>query len=225
MRELVDPLISLRAPSVFKGLYKLRGNESWGHLPPNDAMFTFFDSIKTHIGRPITQILEFGTNVGFSAMMQLQTNPDSHLTTFDITRHNIRLGRSDIWPNNDEYLTAVTPTALLKILYVDRFEYKIDSSANIERYPSLMNKKFDYVFVDGAHDFGSVVGDMDNAISKLDTDWVLVDNMDLSPVRRGVDMFIDNGSIELVAEHQYAQIRMNTDELFNDRLHLYKIVK
>lgn len=230
MNEVIES-IDDRAHHSYKILWELRNKSSWGHLPPNTEMFDFFDSIKTHTGT-VHNILEFGTNVGFSAMMQLQVNPEASLTSFDIQLIPLNCSRTRLKPlKGMSPLTEIENTSsqvLLSLIYGGRFHYKIFSSAKILQYPRICETRWSYVFIDGGHYLGEAVTDIDNAIRHLDTDYILVDNMLMSGVSRAAEIFEEKGLIEPVAEHYYYQTKYGslTEEFYGspvaDKLVLYK---
>jgi len=235
MHELSE-FIDDRAHHSYKILWELRNNASWGHLPPNTEMFDFFDSIKTHTGT-VHNILEFGTNVGFSSMIQLQVNPEASITSFDISKVSLKYARTQLNPLEGNLtqgmpldlseLETISSQALLSILYGKRFHYKISSSTNIMKYPSLCSRQWGYVFVDGGHEFGEAIADIDNSVYKLHTDFILVDNMLLSPVKRAAEVYVEKGVIEPIAEHTYHQNRYRRESGFDgssysDKLVLFK---
>lgn len=228
-----------RAHQTYKILFELREKASWGHLPPNTGVFDFWDRIQTHIGK-VYNILEYGTNLGFSAMMQLQVNPEAKITSFDIVPVPLKYGRKNLIPTSDitygmptelKLLESVTSQALLSLTYGKRFHYKIDSSQNIKKYASLTSLQWCYVFIDGGHTFEETVEDIDNTINVLHTDYVVIDNLLLSPVKRAVEKFVNDGLISLVDEHVYEQQHFNkekggwTEKVVADSLGLFKIKK
>lgn len=235
MHELSET-IDDRAHHSYKILWELRDNASWGHLPPNTEMFDFFDSIKTHTG-PVHQILEFGTNLGFSSMMQLETNPDATITSFDIAKVSIKYARTELKPVEGmtldlSDLAGISSQALLSFLYGKRFHYKIASSATITKHPSLCSKQWSYIFVDGGHNFDEALTDIDNAVYKLQTDFILVDNMlsggaTTGGAKRAADIYVEKGLIAPIAEHTYRQNRYRKESGFDgsryeDKMILFK---
>lgn len=219
---LINDTISDRAHEIYKNLFNLRSQSSWGHLPVNDEMFNFFENIQNYTG-PVTEILEIGTNLGFSAMMQLQSNPNANLTTFDINPWKVHGARMDM---TDPFLQKITAQGLLKLMYGDRIEYKIDSSLNIIKYPRLLAKNYSYVFIDGDHTYDGARKDIKNALEFLNTKYILIDNLNISEVSEAVKTFLNINIIEELCSINYTQKRYthdNSDDMTRlDKLTLYR---
>lgn len=219
---MINDTISDRAPEIYKNLFEIRSRSSWGHLPPNEEIFDFFENIQNYTG-PVTEILEIGTNLGFSAMMQLQGNPKANLTTFDIKSWSIFGARPSI---EDPHLRSIKAQGLLKLMYGNRFDYKIDQSSNISKYPRLIAKKYTYVFIDGSHEFDDVCKDIENSLEVLDTQYILIDNMNIEPVSKAVDIFLSINKIKEVTSLDYTQKQFKSDNtegiVRSDKLTLYR---
>ena len=219
---MINDTISDRAPEIYKKLFEARSECSWGHLPVNDAMFDFFESIQNYTG-PVTEILEIGTNLGFSAMMQLQSNPIANLTTFDKQAWGLFGSRPAV---KDRDYRSTRAAGILKLMYGNRIECKVDISSNIPKYPRITAKKYTYVFIDGSHVFEYVLKDIEISLEVLDTQYILIDNMYTPPVKKAVDLFLSINKIEEVISLDYTQKQWKDDNtegiVRTDKITLYR---
>ena len=99
----------------------------------------------------ILNVMEIGFNGGHSAETFLSNNPNIHLVSFDIGRHDyVKIGKEFI----DKY-------------YPNRHELIIgDSLITVPKYAADNIKKFDLIFVDGNHKYNAAKADLINC-SKL----------------------------------------------------------
>ena len=159
---------------IWKNLYEQRGG-THGHLPLTDEIIEFFKKVGK-ITKP-KNILEFGTNLGGSAAMQLSLNPKANLVTMDPKNWNVTdaiLYYPESFMSNHKGLYGDTMSvSLLKIIYGDRFTFIKRSSKWVK---DLVEDDFDYAFIDGSHVFLDVYNDIQNCID-LNIPYLLIDNI------------------------------------------------
>tara|TARA_B100001063_G_scaffold247059_1_gene289830 strand:- start:1961 stop:2596 length:636 start_codon:yes stop_codon:yes gene_type:complete len=95
------------------------------------------DILKHYAKQPgITNIMEIGFNCGHSAEVFLKAKPENQLHSFSIIRNNLRYGKRYLDYNYPDRLNIV----------IGESEWSIPNF--IKKNP---NKKFDLIFIDGAH--------------------------------------------------------------------------
>ena len=76
-------------------------------------------------------------------------------------------------------------------------------------------KKIDYVFIDGGHEYNTVINDLNNCKEVIDLNGtVLCDDYNLSSapgVRKAIDEFVQNNKYkcEIICENRFAKIELN----------------
>ena len=115
--------------------------------------------------KPYINVMEIGFNAGHSSEIFLQNNKNLHVTSFD-------LGGHAYIPSAKEYIDATYPnrhTLILGNSTVSVPEY-------IQKNPET---KFDFIFIDGGHDYETAKADLQNCfhLSHQNTIVALDDTM------------------------------------------------
>lgn len=209
--------ISDKAHPLWRNMAIIR-NQQWGHLPLTDEVFDIFEKV-SKITQP-KQILEIGFNKGFSCSIQLQVNPDATIHTYD---PRVLSWWTDV-PNRqpdrnvrDFFYREGTFVDLATLAFGERFHFYNTVSEN-----TIINHSsnfFDYVFIDGHHDYPYVKTDIFNTI-QLKIPYALIDNLNIPDVRRAVD---ECEQLELIEEMEYTQIYPNDGRKIPDKMGLYEV--
>lgn len=158
-----------------------------GHMPPTEEVIDLWKQLRNSY--KYQHLLEVGLNAGHSAAIQMELFPDLKITSLDIGRHDY---------------TQVGADAL-KTRFSDRFEYiQCHSRAYFERIKSGEYKppKVDAVFIDGGHDFFSVLNDI--AMAKwLGVKHIFVDDTNSHEVGRVCRTFLDMDIMSTIKVHRY----------------------
>ena len=190
-------VISDRANPVYRNFATYRG-QMWGHIPLTDECFDFFENVNKYI-QP-KHILEFGTNMTFSASIQLETFQEAKLTTFDVK----------MWPwNGNNTLSNLEENGLVraeshrcvnlaKLVYGERFNFIQDSSRRVRNY--IKPDEIDYVFIDGDHTYKGTVIDIQNSM-RLKIPYMIIDNLEMTQIQEACAHFGD--ALELLDEKSY----------------------
>jgi predicted O-methyltransferase YrrM len=211
---------------IWKNLYEQRGG-THGHLPLTDDIIDFFKKVGK-ITKP-KNILEFGTNLGGSAAMQLSLNPKANLVTMDPITWNVTdatVYYPDSFMSTHRGLYGDTlAVSLLKIIYGDRFTFLNRSSKWVK---DLVEDDFDYAFIDGSHVFLDVYNDIQNCID-LNIPYLLIDNIaqdeDAIPKRLQVKQAVEAHSnlLEEIDSVTYEIEHPVTWKKTSDAIVLYKV--
>jgi predicted O-methyltransferase YrrM len=109
--------------------------------------------------KPNINIMEIGFNAGHSAEIFLKNNESLTLTSFDLGQHPYVLTAK-------EYIDATYPNRHKLILG--------DSTVTIPSYlESNKDTKFDFIFIDGGHDYGIAKSDMVNCFHLAHKDTIV----------------------------------------------------
>ena len=104
--------------------------------------------------------MEIGFNAGHSAEMFLTNNPEMKLTSFDLGDHNYTLA-------GKHYIDNKFPGRHILIIG--------DSRQTIPKYiKEYPEKKFDFIFIDGSHEYDAAKADIENCKSLALNDTILV---------------------------------------------------
>ena len=150
-------------------------------------LFEYVSSLKPK------SILEIGFNAGHSACCFLNASPNSSLVTFDICRHG-------------------TEEPAYKVLkkYFDIELVKGDSKITIPEWSLNNNRKFDFIFIDGGHDFDTCSWDIANCIPLLSKEGtIVVDDGWMDTVVEAVEETVPNSfSYSYLLKNSYQFIRI-----------------
>jgi predicted O-methyltransferase YrrM len=129
--------------------------------------------VKLAMDPNIDHVLEIGFNSGFSALLMLISNPSLHITCIDLGEHKY----------------AQLCYEKLKKTFGERINLIIGNSVKI--LPSL-NKKYDFIHIDGGHDSFTCLNDTINSyhLSKNNT-ILLMDDYELPEITKIWDFYID----------------------------------
>ena len=147
-----------------------------------------FKSRRRNIARiapHIDSIFEIGVNAGHSAVLWLMMNP------------NIKYFGLDIF--NYEYQRSCSN--FLKAAFGERFNVFVgDSRIEVPTINEKINQKIDLIHVDGGHTFELANSDLLNSIEvskKLQTKFILLDDIDDSRVKKAGDEFVTKGLLHV----------------------------
>lgn len=123
-------------------------------------------------------IMEIGFNAGHSCEVFLTSSPDTHVTSFDINMYPYTKVGADYFA---EY-------------YPGRHEFIAGNSLQAVPMYSMThrNKKFDFIFIDGGHDYETALGDLHNCKQVASRNTVVV--MD-DVVSQGLQQHWNDGPI------------------------------
>jgi len=206
--------LSDRINPVYRNLIRYRNNQSWGHLPPTDEIFDFFESVTEYTN--VHRILETGFNFGISAATQLTVHPEATLVSYDPLDWNISSG---IYDNGYRFpLTNCRVSTIGKLVWGDRLVFhKHRSSRVTQDYPV---NYFDYAFLDGDHSYEGLYMDVQCCI-ELKIPYVFIDNIekvaDLAKVVEDVDNLV------LIKDLQYTAIHPSLGTSITDTIGLFEL--
>jgi len=150
----------------------------------------------------VKTILEIGFNIGYSASMWLEFDPDqkSHITSVDIGIHK----------------DTVPASEAVKSLYPDRFSFILEDSKKV--YNKVKNQLFDMIFIDGDHSGPGIYNDLQLAL-RLGIPLILVDDWEENtspsyPIKGVCD--------DLVKENKLQLLRAYNLETLDTKVALYK---
>lgn len=108
---------------------------------------------------PNINVLEIGFNAGHSAEIFLSNNPSLKLTSVDIGDHSYT-------KTGKEYIDKIYP---------NRHLLMIGNSLNVvPSISSIINTKYDVIFIDGGHDYYTALNDLNNCISLAHKDTIVI---------------------------------------------------
>jgi hypothetical protein len=153
----------LDLPRTMSGYYRRIGlDESTfeGHVGLNNSEIEFLKYIISN--KNTKNVMEIGFNAGHSADLFLSSNPDIHLTSFDLGQHSyLHSGK--------EYIDTKYPGRHRLILG--------DSRETIpEFYKTNTDTRFDLIFIDGGHELGIPESDLSNCRFLAHRDTIVIMN-------------------------------------------------
>lgn len=210
---------------LWHNLYELRGS-THGHMPLTKDIIKFFTRV-AKVTKP-KNILEFGTNLGGSAAMQLTINPKANLVSFDPKTwevHSAIYSGESFIANHPKLFGKTPAVGLLHLTFGDRFTFHNRSSKWVK---DLVEDKFDYAFVDGSHVYLDAYNDIQNCID-LEIPYIIVDNIATDEdaiakrlqVKAAVESFGDQ--LEEIDSVEYEIIHPITEKVTHDKCVLFKV--
>ena len=141
----------------------------------------------------VKSVMEIGFNAGHSCEVFLTSDPDIRVTSFDINQHGYTSYGVRYFAEH----------------YPGRLEFIPGNS--METVPVYPDKKFDLIFVDGAHDYSTALQDLHNCRRLAHKDTIVIMNNTVTnfrifqhwndgPVRAWGDIRQDNLVKELFSE-------------------------
>jgi hypothetical protein len=154
-------------------------------------------------------MLEIGFNIGYSASMWLEFDPDQKL----------KLTSVDIGIHPDTQAAA----AAVKELHGDRFEFILSDSKKIGN--KLDGRLFDIIFIDGDHSAPGVYNDIQLGL-KLGVPLMLFDDYHIdkpvNPIKGVCDDFEEKGKLSLIEVYHPEGIPSKVALYRNDTIHTEK---
>ena len=157
----------------------------WGHLPPTNHIFDFFELIQDRF-EP-TNILEIGFHLGHSTTYLLEifeqakvttVSPGYETVTKDVLERQKKKIKGEV-PEDLEKHTADTRAMMAKVMkekYGDRFNWV--SQKTILAYSDLeKSAPFDLALIDGAHTYHNTVIDLKCCLD-FGVKQLMIDNID-----------------------------------------------
>lgn len=150
-------------------------------------------------------MLEIGFNIGYSASMWLEFDPDQKL----------KLTSVDIGIHADTQAAA----AAVKGLHGDRFKFILSDSKKVG--PALEGSIFDLAFIDGDHTGPGVYNDI-QLVFKLGVPLLLFDDYwtenDPNPIRSVCEDFQKRGKLSLIQVYELEGLRSKVALYRNDTI-------
>jgi predicted O-methyltransferase YrrM len=169
-----------------KGIENFEGNIS-------SCIQQILDLVKL-TNKPNLNVMEIGFNGGHSAELFLENNSNLSLTSFDIGDHSyVLIGKA--------YIDKTFPNRHTLIIG--------DSKMSVPNfYKNYKDIKFDFIFIDGGHDYETAKSDLENCyhLAHKDTIIAIDDTMfnqkwvrcwNIGPTKAWVDFLENNKIIEL----------------------------
>lgn len=160
---------------------------------------------------------EFGTYMGATSVLLASNAPaQAHITTLDLPADEIDATAPDgdtaalILQNdteNDNYLRR--QFAQKGAFYIDRADAAVQSrisrmhlnSRKLDPHAQQLAGKFDFIFIDGAHDYETVAIDTANALAMARPDAVILWHDYRSKIHGDVTRFVDDFSATMPVIH------------------------
>jgi len=212
---------------IWHNLHELRGG-THGHLPLTKDIIDFFKRVSKEV-KP-KNILEFGTNLGGSAAMQLAINQKAKLVSFDPQTWTIEsaIYNDESFIKNYKKLFGSTPAVgLLHLVFNDRFQFHNRSSKWVQ---DLVEDDFDYAFIDGSHTYLDAYNDIQNCI-ELEIPYLVIDNIatdeDAIPKRVQVKAAVEQfaNQLEEIDSVEYEIVHPITEKVTHDKIILFKVIR
>lgn len=193
---------------IRQDLYEMRLDQSWGHLPTRSPNIVQFFRQEFGDLPDSSNILETGTNLGFSASMIAELYPQCTVHTFDIRDWYLR---DAMYENKKMYTTDLTAQQLLKMEHDNVRCYTMSSAQMSFIFPVGF---FSAAFIDGDHTFEGACADIRNALL-LDIPRVIIDNLEDPEVSYAVQEFScclnRRACLEYTSTHpQSGEVRLST---------------
>jgi hypothetical protein len=214
----------MRPSEVYiNGLNQFRKNNGWGMLPCEEKTYAFFNRVNHYT--KVRNVLEFGTCLGGSAAMMLDTYPNAYIHTFDPGQWTLKDSTYGLYDTTNKkrgwYVGDVSPYSFVSLIYGDRFnQYPRKSQWAADLITDIT---FDFAFVDGSHDTPDVIVDMDLVLNHFKVPYIAVDNMVDKKIVEGVYKYSDQ--LEEVDVLNYTQVHPTKDKVHNDKVILFKRVE
>jgi predicted O-methyltransferase YrrM len=211
---------------IWHNIYELRGT-THGHMPLTKNIIDFFKRVSKKV-KP-KNILEFGTNLGGSAALQLTLNPKAKLVSFDPKQwemHSALYMDDSFIKQHPKIFGKIPAPGLLHIVFgTERFRFINRSSKWVQ---DLVEDKFDYAFIDGSHTYLDCYNDIQNCI-ELEIPYLVVDNIATDEdatakrvqVKAAVEQFANQ--LEEIDSVEYEIVHPITEKVVHDKCILFKV--
>ena len=212
---------------IWHNIYELRGS-THGYMPLTKDIIDFFKRVSKKV-KP-KNILEFGTNLGGSAALQLTLNPKAKLVSFDPKQwemHSALYNEDAFIAKHPKVFGKIPAPGLLHIVFgTERFQFVHRSSKWVQ---DLVEDQFDYAFIDGSHTYLDAYNDIQNCID-LEIPYLVIDNIatdeDASAKRVQVKAAVDQfaNQLEEIDSVEYEIVHPITEKVTHDKCVLFKVI-
>jgi predicted O-methyltransferase YrrM len=155
------------------------------------------------------RILETGFNCGHSTTIMLTGCPNASVTTFDLCDRSYSSEAFDVISDHFDDVRLI----------------KGDSKETLPTHMTERDVLFDFVLVDGGHDYETAKSDLSAIIDKISVGGlILIDDLNLKGVKKAVNE-VDLSKFELVKIHKEQRKYSSGSRRINNVAHLYRRVE
>jgi len=176
LQDWENYLVEKIKPQIEKTSDKIEGNiySEGGNYSPCKSLVNKQENISELVSNAPegAEILEIGFNAGYSALLMLMSNPTINLTCVDIKDH------------------TYTPLCFEQIKR-DYSNIDIIYGSSVHILPTLQNKKYDIIHVDGGHTRSLVQADIYNSLKLSHSGtYLIIDDTNLEYINQACDIII-----------------------------------